>query len=86
MAKTYGVVKIRSVQYLKTNDIMFLLHHSLIARAVKYVEVKKKMTKELTEEFAFCLGYELIYRNDRFILEGTGIPSIKGRIIDGIKR
>ena len=35
------------------------------------------MTKELTQEFAFGLGYELIYRTDRFILEGIGMPNIK---------
>ena len=44
------------------------------------------MTKELTQEFAFGLGYELIYRTDRFILEGIGMPNIKGKFIDGIAR
>ena len=44
------------------------------------------MTKELTQEFAFGLGYELIYRTDYFILEGFGIPNIKGKIVKGIAR
>ena len=41
------------------------------------------MRRELTEELAFAVGFDLIYRGDYFILEGVGSPSIKGKIVDG---
>ena len=41
------------------------------------------MKKELDEELAFAVGFDLVYRGDYFILEGVGSPSIKGKIVDG---
>lgn len=41
------------------------------------------MKKELDEELAFAVGFDLIYRGDYFILEGAGSPGIKGKIVDG---
>lgn len=41
------------------------------------------MKKELDEELACAVGFDLIYRGDYFILDGVGSPSIKGKIVDG---
>ena len=41
------------------------------------------MRNELTEELACAIGFELIYRDDYFILGGLGDPTIKGTIING---
>ena len=44
------------------------------------------MRRELTEELAYAIGFELIYRGDYFILGGIGEPTIKGKIIGGIAK
>lgn len=44
------------------------------------------MEKGLTEDLAYSLGYELIIRNGYFILEGVGVPTIKGDIVEGVVR
>lgn len=42
------------------------------------------MEKKLTKDLAYSLGYELIIRNGYFILEGVGVPTIKGDIVKEI--
>lgn len=44
------------------------------------------MADKLTEVFAMALGYDLIVRSGYFILDGIGVPNIKGRIENGIAR
>lgn len=39
------------------------------------------MEKKLTKDLAYSLGYELIIRDGYFILEGVGVPTIKGDIV-----
>ena len=42
---------------------------------------RMKMEKKLTKDLAYSLGYELIIRDGYFILEGVGVPTIKGDIV-----
>ena len=44
------------------------------------------MRRELTEELACAIGFDLIYRGHYFILDGVGSPNIKGKIVDGVAR
>ena len=44
------------------------------------------MRRELTEELACAIGFDLIYRGHYFILDGVGFPNIKGKIVDGVAR
>lgn len=44
------------------------------------------MRKELTEELAGAIGFDLVYRGHYFILDGVGSPNIKGKIVDGVAR